>query len=164
MESGVIERLEALRPEVKAKWETLLRVEPVSSPLAAPDTLVHLIDWTLDALFDSLRPPHGRRRAGRAGFSVADCAALCPCGRNPLLAYFVAGEQAVLETLVLVQARHGHQDSAQSLVVLELKHALAGLARKEIEAFCAVCQYRQQRRDRHPHLHGTGAPAVALRR
>jgi hypothetical protein len=75
---------------------------------------------------------------------------------NPLLAYFVAGEQAMLETLVLVQAHHGHHDSAQTTAVLELKHVLVQVARREIEAFCAVCQHRRQRAAEHP--------APALRR
>jgi hypothetical protein len=162
MESGVIERLEALRPEIKAKWETLLRVEPVSSPLASPDALVHLIDWTLDSLFDSLRPSPARRRPGRGSgdASVANCPTLCPCGMNPLLAYFVAGEQALLETLVLVQSHNGHHPSEPSTAVVELKHALALIARREIEAFCAVCQHRH-------HLHHDRAAephAAALRR
>lgn len=148
MDSGVIERLEALRPEIKGKWETLLRVEPVSSPLASPDALVHLIDWTLDTIFHALRAQHAHRRSTRSG--SADAAAsfpsLCKCGLNPLLAYFVAGEQAMIEHLVLLQARDVRSSRVHAEAVPEMKHVLAVIARREIEAFCAVCQHRHDHR------------------
>ncbi|MDD3179381.1 MAG: hypothetical protein PHQ04_03420 [Opitutaceae bacterium] len=161
MDSGVIERLEALRPEIKAKWETLLRVEPVSSPLASPDALVHLIDWTLDTLFHALRAHQTRRHPLRnePAEGVTDFSALCSCGMNPLLAYFVAGEQALLENLVLVQVRDGHSTCERTKTASELKHTLSQVARREIEAFCAVCQHRE-----HQHHRTPAHPVPVLRR
>src|ERR1043165_8780861 len=99
MQEELVHALRARRTETRARWEALLRIERVNTPLANPDALVFMIDWTLDEVFGSLLQPPPRRRGGHV-----DCAAIraaCPCGRNPLLAYFAAGEQALEEALIL---------------------------------------------------------------
>lgn len=119
-----------------------MRAEPVNSPLGHPDALVHLIDWTLDELFVALTNPLARHRAGAGRFSHDEKPA-CPCGRNPLLAYFVAGEQAMLEALVLAQAATpGLDPHERDASFHELNLVIQHIARREIEAFCGICQFR----------------------
>jgi hypothetical protein len=138
MQDSMVAALHARRPQIRARWEDLLRVERANTPLAHPDSLVHLLDWTLDEFFRAVQSLPARRRSVRP-FTAAEC----PCGRNPLLAYFAAGEQALRESLVLAQAE------AKDLVpffrdaaLVELDLAVRQIARREIEAFCAVCQFR----------------------
>jgi len=142
MQESLVSALRARRPQVLGRWEALLRVEPVGSPLGHPDALVHLIAWTLDEIFAGLTNPLARHRASRTRFS-ADEPAHCPCGRNPLLAYFAAGEQAMREALVLTQAAIATLDPVErDASFSELNLVLQQIARREIEAFCGVCQYR----------------------
>lgn len=135
----MIHALTAQRPDIHRRWEALLRVEPVSSPLGDPETLKHMIDYTLDTLFSALKTttPH------RSPSSCAAKRALCKCGRNPLLAYFIAGEQALLETLVLAQTAVPDSSENRAAAALELKESLAYVAHREIETFCALCQIRE---------------------
>ncbi len=137
-----VHALEARRGEVRSRWEDLLRTERVNSPLANPDALVHLIDPTLAEIFTSLLHPSSRRKVVHAAdFSAVR--AKCVCGRNPYLAYFVAGEQALLEALVLAQAEGPPLDpAARDAAVQELYGVMRASARREIESFCSLCQYR----------------------
>ena len=142
MQEELLQGLDAQRRRIHARWEALLRTERVNTPLAYPDSLVHLIEWTLDQVFTALRAPNSRRRAERAHIHAA-ARPDCPCGRNPLLAFFLAGEQALLEALVLEQASRLSIDPVERDTALaELYHAIRGIARREIEAFCSVCQHR----------------------
>lgn len=141
MQDELVRALRARRAEIHARWEALLRIEKVNTPLANPDALVFMIDWTLDECFATLRPP-GHRRNGR-GAETAATKPDCPCGRNPLLAYFAAGEQAVEEALILEQASASNIDPVQrDAAFIELKLTVRDIAKREIEAFCAVCQFR----------------------
>ena len=144
MQEPWIHALEARRSEIRVRWEDLLRTERVNSPLANPDALVHLIASTLTEIFGSLLKPAPRRRAVHAAdFSAVR--ARCFCGRNPYLAYFVAGEQALLEALVLAQADGPPLDpGARDAAVQELYGVMRASARREIESFCSLCQYRAE--------------------
>lgn len=138
MQSPLLTELLRRRSAIRSRWDILLRTEPVTSPLAHPDSLVHLIDSTLDEIFSVLisskRPP-----ARAAVHPVSSCA----CGRNPLLAYFAAGRQAVREGLVLSQAALAPFDPAQrDSSLCELEDVLDDISGREIEAFCGVCQFR----------------------
>jgi hypothetical protein len=141
MQETLVTALRARRPQVRTRWEALLRVEPVGSPLGHPDALVHLIDWTLDEIFSGLTNPLGHR-ASRTRLHDEE-APHCPCGRNPLLAYFAAGEQAMHEALVLTQAATSGLDPVErDSAFTELNLVLQQIARREIESFCGVCQFR----------------------
>jgi hypothetical protein len=145
MQETLVSALRTQRVQVRARWEALLRVEPVGTPLGHPDALVHLIDWTLDEIFTALTNPLARHRSSR-GRMVAEEPPHCPCGRNPLLAYFAAGEQSMHEALVLAQAAVPNLDPMERDVSLEeLNLVLRHISRREIDAFCGVCQYRTDR-------------------
>lgn len=145
MQDELVRALRARRAEIHARWEALLRIEKVNTPLANPDALVFMIDWTLDECYATLRPPGCRRRNGRPAEALAKPD--CPCGRNPLLAYFAAGEQAIEEALILEQARASSIDPVQrDEAFAEVKLTVREIALREIEAFCSVCQFRDQAR------------------
>ncbi len=157
MDTELIEALEKQRTCIRANWENLLRIERISSPLANPDTLVHLLDTSLNEVLAALRAGPPRRLHTRLDEP------LCPCGRNPLLAYFSAGRQALREALVLAQALRPQLTSAQrdeSLAALEMVYGQ--ISRREIQAFCSICQYRVGRENNwagrpatgHGHGHG----------
>jgi hypothetical protein len=144
MQATLVDSLRAQLPQIRARWETLLHAEPVTTPLANPGAMVHLIDWTLDEIFLGLTRASSRRRPGRRS-SHLDHRHECPCGRNPLLAHFAAGEQALQEALVLVQAALPSLCAIERDASLEeLNIVLHQIAHREIASFCGVCQHRQE--------------------
>ncbi len=143
MQSDLVSAVKGRRAEIRTRWEALLRVERVHTPLAHPDTLIHLIDGTIDEVLKRLVQRLGQKGVSRPA-SYDAIRHSCVCGRNPLLAYFRAGEQALLEAVVLAQSETPCIDPAErSLAVAETFFVIRRLAQSEIESFCAVCQYRQ---------------------
>jgi hypothetical protein len=137
VDPGTLRTLLARRPDLRQSWERLLRIEKTVSPLAHPDALVHLLDTTLDEIFRDLAHRSPRRHASRAQ------APHCPCGRNPLLAYYAAGRQALREALVSAQTEtSGLTGQARDEDLRVLNEVFDHIARREIESFCAVCQFR----------------------
>jgi hypothetical protein len=137
VETEILRALEAHRPSILTHWESLLRLERASSPLAQPDLLVRMLDQTLDDIFAAL-PGWSIRRV-----STLVPASACPCGRNPLLAYYAAGQQALREALVMIQAGISlltTTDRDDSFACVD--QVFGDIARREIEAFCALCQFR----------------------
>jgi hypothetical protein len=137
MQAIFVSALEAQRVRIRARWEDLLRAERSTSPLANPDTLVHLMDLTLDDIFATLAAGEGRKRHSRP------CEIVCRCGRNPLLVYFSVGRQAMREALVMAQIEMAALTSAdRDGALVDLDSGYGQIARREIESFCAVCQFR----------------------
>ena len=132
MQEAFIRTLRARRTKIRARWETFLRIEKVSTPLANPDTLVFLFDQTLNEIFAALRdPPVPRPSAIPAS----------ACEKNPLFAYFVAGEQALLEALILVQAAARDLDPKErSADVAHLQQVMHKIARRDIGSLEGVLQ------------------------
>ncbi len=111
----------------------MLRAEPVTTPLANPQILERLFDTTLDEVFTKLKasPP-----PAPAPDALAAMSKTCGCGQSPLLAYFLTGERALLETLRLIEGWHMETGAAE--LYLTVRH----LARRELATFCSVCQHR----------------------
>jgi hypothetical protein len=142
MRDSLLNALRVRRLQIWQRWRELLQVEAVGNPLSHPDTLVHLIDWTLDQTFSAEGHSFRARRQHYARLTDEE-QSYCPCGRNPLLAYFVAGEQALREALVLAQPCEPQLDPTERDGALdELNGAFRHIARREIEALCALCMYR----------------------
>lgn len=138
MDFETFRNLQAQRPALRQSWERLLRIEKTTSPLANPDALVHLLDTTLDEIFRDLAWRSPRRHPSPA--FVAEC----PCGRNPLLAYYAAGRQALREALVGAQAANpGLAVQARDQDLKVLNEVFDQIARREIESFCGICQFRE---------------------
>lgn len=133
------DELQARRPAIKDAWERRLRRESVTSPLANPDTLVMMMERTLDELFETLStselPEPGQKvRLSRDRIG-------CLCGLNPLLAYF----RTLAATLCAVGTTEGKSfglvdpESLAHCLDFTLE-CLREIARRDIVAFCAVCQ------------------------
>ena len=157
MQAQLLCALRAQHAQIHQRWTELLHVEPISTPLANPDALEHLIDWTLQEIFRSLGTLAGRRRSGPT--EATEPKPVCPCGRNPLLTYFAAGEQAVRQALILVQSATTLHPFERDASLAEVNLVLAQLARREIEAFCGVCQHRL---DGLPPKEAIGPTSVAI--
>jgi hypothetical protein len=146
MQEELVHALAARRPQICARWAALLHIERANSALAHPDTLVHLMDWCFTGVLQSLDPQSPGKHPASSRASILR--PVCPCGRNPYLYFFVAGEQAFLEALVLSQAEQLKLDPiARDQAVAELFSAIRTLARNEVEAFCSICQYHHDPTD-----------------
>lgn len=133
MAPRVWQLLESRRASIRARWIELLLVEPVNTPLANPNTMLFMLDGTLDEVFAALR----RGETPRA-VPVPDRAGAA----NPYLAYFRAGTQALHEALILMQAElPGLDPGERDASFAELNTVIRRLARREIEGFAALCHY-----------------------
>lgn len=122
------------RPQIRARWEALLRLERPQTPLGNPDTLVFMFDQTLDEVLAAMPA----RPAG-----VVRPRAECQCDCNPMRVYFPALEQALLEALVLVQSEQPALTVSERVdAVTELCATLRRMARREIAAFDGLCQQK----------------------
>jgi len=144
MNAELISKLQAMRPQIRERWEALLRVERLHTPLANPDTLVYMFDQTLDEVLAGL--PRGPVRS--AGPRLT-----CQSKANPMQVYFPAMEQALLEALIHAQAGHlkpeaGKRRTAAGhhAAVTELRATLRRIARREIAAFDKLCEKRNRKR------------------
>lgn len=140
VQAALLQALARRTPAIRACWAALLRAEAASSPLANPEALVHLIDWTLREVFHGLQAPRALNHPHRPRSRREPA---CPCGRNPLRAHFAAGKQALQEALVLCQAAGPPPAPAERDAALqELNHAFRRLAAREMAALCALCLRR----------------------
>ena len=150
MEESAISVLQQLRPLIKQRWETLLRCEPVVSPLANPDTLVFRMDQTLDQLVSALHTRSFRAWLKHHPVLFMPLRDHGSCHVNPLLAYYASGDEALREVA-------GVSLGTALPETLLLYH---GLAQREIEALCeACCQRDTEACAFYSSLHGaiTGA-------
>ncbi|HEY5552346.1 MAG TPA: hypothetical protein VIK52_10690 [Opitutaceae bacterium] len=133
------EELRARRPWIKDAWERRLRRESVTSPLANPDTLVMMMERTLDELFAALESAAGTSTECKPRGTRDKTG--CLCGLNPLLAYF----RTLAATLCSVGTADGRPfscgDSAKASRCIDVTiETLREIARRDIASFCAVCQ------------------------
>lgn len=129
-----------LRPMIKTCWEVLLRAETATSPLGNPDALVFMMDGTLDSFFAAIRSPAPRRWLARYPLLCRSLNDTCPCNRNPLLHYFVSGEQALLAIAgrALADIEAGPNDEKRILSAVQMTFHY--LAQYEIQTFCDLCR------------------------
>lgn len=123
--------LSACHCHVKAEWVIRLRSKPPTSALAHADILVYRMDETLKQLFACLS--HRRAVVPVPGKSSGrECEPLgfgCACSLNPLLDFFVTGDEALQE--VLPELSEAQQ--------VELNRAWHMIAQSEIETLCSAC-------------------------
>lgn len=144
MEPALVQDLRRQRKQIRRRWETFLRLEEFTTALANPDTLVFGVDRSLNEIFAGLLRPARVRPLSGPGPE-------CGCGRNPLRAYYRAGEQAVLEALVLAQARRTTLAAAErDREFAEVKAVVTALARRDIDALARVCQLEPEQRPDRP--------------
>ena len=122
----------AHRATLHSQWSERLRAAPVNSPLGHPDTLVHLMDHTLDQIFRELAHPSVRRRQPSLPHGF------CGCGQNPLIAYFATAALAFQSTL----AQCADETPISREDVDDVNRTLTRIARSEIMTFCGLCRRR----------------------
>jgi len=124
--------IHAQRTLLKVEWRRRLRIEPTSTPLANPDALVYLMDETLTQLESLVRDRPAPRWLRLRKTHLGPLRSLCPCGLNPLLAYFSSGA----ETLNAVLSVDGYLTREEVSTLCQGWHFLA---QSEIEALCEGC-------------------------
>jgi len=140
MRRQFLRQLIRLRPIVKTCWEVLLRAEPPASPLGNPDTLVFMMDSTLDAFFAALHSRMPRRWLAHHPLLCGTLNETCPCGRNPLLTYYLTGEQAVLAIAAqALDKTAGIAAADQERLLADVQLAFHYLAQHELQVFCDLC-------------------------
>lgn len=138
MDKSLLQALQRRRSQIRDRWGVLMRIERVETPLANPDTLVYLVDRTLDAVLAALpgRPLEPLRARPR-----------CRCDCNPLRVYYSALEQALMETLIEIQAERPDLGAkARVAAVTELCTTLRRIAQRELAVFDQICLQRPRRR------------------
>lgn len=129
MNERCLRALQARRTTLHFQWVERLRAAPVKSPLGHPDTLIHMMDRTLDQVFHELTHPSARRR--QPGLPPG----FCRCGHNPLVTYFstaaLAFETALAQCADELPVSRDDAD--------EVKRTISRIARREIMTFCALC-------------------------
>ena len=145
MQESIVSSLLGARQNLRTIWEKQLRSEPIRSPMANPDSLIYLMEWTLNELFARLRDEANGPVVPEGLISRDDSiAAICDCGGNPFLTYFGSARKAVLawagSTHSPISDLSGDE---KRRCVQELLSALEVVARREIESFCSVCQYQR---------------------
>lgn len=137
MDKALLQALQERRPRIRDRWETLLRIERVETPLANPDLLVYLFDRTLDAVLAALpvRAPEPLRARPQ-----------CRCDCNPMRVYYFALEQALMEALIEVQAERPELGAkARVTAVTELCTTVRRIAQRELSVFDQICLQRPRR-------------------
>lgn len=124
----------ALRAKIKARWTELLlegpAAPPAATPLVTPAMLVFMIDESLARFAVRLSAPEARDRAPRALTRFSPTRAGCHCGLHLLLSYYLAGAQALRETMPAGAGR------------IAVLHLFNHVAHEELTALCGVCPQR----------------------
>jgi hypothetical protein len=142
MKLGYLEALDGHRAEIKRKWEVLLRAAPATTPLGNPDTLVYLMDESLQQLFSLFRSKSTRQWLSQHPPAARLIGTNCHCRLNPLINYFIAGQAALAFVAQTVPRSQHHLDDVDATnCVDELLLTFRFVAHREIHAFCEVCQY-----------------------
>jgi hypothetical protein len=145
MQDEVRRALMEQRDNIHARWEALLHEHDSKTPLGNPDCLVFMMDWSLNEIFAGLRELPTRRLLSHTNDEPE-----CPCGMNPLLAYYRTAELALVEALERVHAAMPTLSESDKTAGRQLLQAIVAKVRcREVETFCAVCQRRPEGSTRH---------------
>jgi hypothetical protein len=135
MQAALQHRLQRQRAEIRRRWEILLRIERAPTPLALPDTLIHLFDHTFDEVLHGLTVP-------QRGTEEARPEPACAC--NPMRMYFIAFEQALMEALVLSQAADPAPSAEERTGgARTLSMTVRRIARRELALYDGLCQQKR---------------------
>jgi len=99
------------------------------------------MEWTLNQVFLELNPVTPRRK------SSLPPRPLCPCGLNPLIAYFSTAKASLHEALEVCSGG-GPINPADAE---EMEYALEIVARREIATFCTLCLHNEHSNRHEPH-------------
>jgi hypothetical protein len=159
MKQGYLEALDGHRAEIKRKWEIFLRAAPATTPLGNPDTLVFLMDQSLQQLFSLFRSKSAHCWLSRRQPAPRVAGATCHCRLNPLINYFIAGQAAVAFVAQTVpRSQHHLDDLTANSCVDELLLTFRFLSHREVRSFCEICRYSPA--NAHAAANGTHSKPV----
>ncbi|MGA3008253.1 MAG: hypothetical protein ABSE59_10220 [Opitutaceae bacterium] len=158
MKRAFVDALEIRRSVIKHQWEAALRRVPVPTPLANPDTLIFMMDATLNKLFALARSRSIHQWISKHPLTGYGVGRNCRCGLNPFVAYFLAGESALVSISRAIRPHHGLTENDILISEAELLFALRVLGHREINAFCEVCRVAASTKE---NLHQHNCPSHA---
>lgn len=129
------------RAELQRRWAEALRAPRFQLEPAEIEACRPLLGRFVDEICRSIR--RDRLQLARQRMDTSALRASCACGHNPLLACFLAGEEAVIGAGAEWIGATPASAARQAAALAEIHMILAKLADREIEAFCGGC-------DRHP--------------
>jgi len=133
MQRSLSTLLHAQRAALKAEWNWRLMAEPPPSPPPAnPHVLSYLMDETLAQLERLIQLRPTSRWSLLYKTHLAPLYTLCPCGLNPLLAYFAAGSEALREILSAANRLSADEKT-------RIETVWHFIAQSEIQALCGPC-------------------------
>jgi hypothetical protein len=142
MKNAFIDEVARRRDEVRQRWRVALRHIPVHTALGNPDTLAFMIEPTLNRLFAAVSE---RREAPWLPAALPEMRlveAASRCGLNPMIAYFLAGESAIVAVTRSIRGCGTMTESEMLTAENELLATLRELGRGEITGFCGICQVK----------------------
>ncbi len=125
--------LRAHHAALKAEWMRRLQAEPMSTPMADPTMLAYLMDETLAQVDRLVRAPPSPSWLVLHKHHLEPLRSACPCGLNPLLAYFSTGGEALIKVLGADVCRPEDEKT-------RICQAWHFIAQGEIEALCGMCR------------------------
>lgn len=135
--------IEEQRPAIRRRWSILLHGTRRNSAMASPSALVYLIDWALDQIRGELHRNHPRPPRASKATPASTHENRCVCGMNPLLGFYTTAERALIEVICDSRTkRRSHSPDELQVLKSALIAAVHKLAKREIDAFCAICQKR----------------------
>ena len=139
MKTAFLHQMTLRRAEISRRWRQTLKDAPVFTALGNPDTLRYMIEPTLDRLFVVARERPAACWSPESSPEVRLVEAASRCALNPMIAYFLAGEAAVVS--VVKEIPPCAEFSETDLLVSEgqLLLALREIGRSEITGFCEIC-------------------------
>jgi hypothetical protein len=138
MDPRIISAFRDRAASIHRRWEELLRLGPISTPLGNPHTLLFLIPSSFDRIIMRLI---SRRGSGVRAPPQPLMSTPCVCGNNPYLPFYNAGERAMLEALIAV-LDEVRCSAARNRAYADLHAAFWPLAKRDIEGFCETCKCR----------------------
>ena len=130
-------------------------------PLANPAALAFWIPKAIERLLEYSLAPAAAQLKQAATIARRDCG----CGHNPYTAFYRAGEQALLEAVIIAQTET-HVTADRAVDVASVYAAMMRLGARDIDGFCRVCIYRGRCDDCRCRVTGgdqTACPIAAAR-
>jgi hypothetical protein len=142
MKNAFIDEVARRRDEVRQRWRAALRHIPVHTALGNPDTLAFMIDPTLNRLFAAVNERRDAPWLPTALPETRLVEAASRCGLNPMIAYFLSGESAIVAVTRSIRSCGTMTESEMLTAENELLATLRELGRGEITGFCGICQVK----------------------
>lgn len=141
MKRAFLTALQASRETIKELWRANLRKVPLHTPLANPDLLAFMMDESLDEVLPSPSRIESSRpqRADWSATSELAKQGQC-CGLNPYIAYFLAGEAALVAVIRGIEPGPRLSENDILTSETELLFSFRVASHREINAFCEICQ------------------------